>query len=85
MSEKYLQTYIKGKYCVSTIYRESSVSIPNPPWYYETFVWDLDPDTGKFTTLTDETDEMKKMPDHHFRVVEKYMGGQALTQQGEDD
>ena len=72
MSETYLQTYIKRKYFISTIYRESSAFVAVPPWYYETFVWPLD-DKGERGDYIDETDSMKDEFKHHFEVVKKYL------------
>jgi hypothetical protein len=34
---------------VSTINRQSSAMITDPPWYSETFVWELDPDNPTST------------------------------------
>lgn len=47
-STKFLQSYLYtkefGNFFVSTCYRQSSVMIDPPPWYYETYAWKLDKD-----------------------------------------
>ena len=44
---KLVQTYVADRWFVSTIYRQSSACMNNPPWYYETIIWEYDPETRK--------------------------------------
>ena len=37
-----IQSYVLGKWNISTAYRESSAAIESPSWYYETIVWEWD-------------------------------------------
>jgi hypothetical protein len=46
MITKVAQSYIYYEdklFYISTINRQSSAMITDPPWYTETFVWELDP------------------------------------------
>lgn len=47
MSEdkRVIQSYVRDKWFVSTIYRESSVAMIPAPWFYETLVWEWNPET----------------------------------------
>jgi len=49
-----IQSYVDGRWFVSTIYRMSSVML-NPPanWYYETIVWGWDSETKQRTEILD--------------------------------
>ena len=38
--EALIQSYVKGRWFVSTIYRQSSAALNPDGWYYETMVWD---------------------------------------------
>lgn len=37
-----IQSYLMGKWMVSTAYRQSSATTESPPWYFETIVWAWD-------------------------------------------
>lgn len=39
MSEKLIQSYVKDRWFVSTIHRQSSATANPDGWYYETMVW----------------------------------------------
>lgn len=39
-------TYLKGKYFISTIYRQSSAMVEDC-WYFETMAWEWDEKTKK--------------------------------------
>ncbi len=45
MSEKLIQSYVKDRWFISTIYRQSSAALNPDGWYYETMVWDWDAQT----------------------------------------
>ena len=80
LPEKLVQTYLfvedKKGYFVSTIYRQSSVAIEIPPWFYETMVWEWNPETRKRGFLIAQYDNggykdsalMK-----HFTIVENLL------------
>ena len=76
MSTRFIQSFIGNRWMVSTIHRESSVSIVPPPWFFETIVWELDPKTGErgeqhYETI--DTNCESKALEHHFSVCCKYM------------
>lgn len=48
-----MDTRIKGKYCVSTIYRQCSALGSYGSWYYETMVFRLS-DDGKLGAIVDQ-------------------------------
>jgi len=37
-----IQSYVLRRWFVSTAYRRSSVCMLDPPWYYETIIWEWD-------------------------------------------
>jgi hypothetical protein len=37
-----IQSYIRNRWMVSTIYRSSSAALAPDTWYYETIVWEWD-------------------------------------------
>ena len=45
MSEKLIQSYVKDRWFVSTIYRQSSAALNPDGWYYETMVWNWNAET----------------------------------------
>ena len=54
MNNKLIQSYVKDKFFVSTIYRESSACVPSPPWYFETMVWAWDKETRQRGELLEQ-------------------------------
>lgn len=77
LSEKVLQSYVyseKGKFFVSTIYRESSAMIEPPvPWFYETFAWTLDEHDKKKDWIADNSGAsyIDKALDQHIEVCKQ--------------
>jgi len=45
MSEKLIQSYVKDRWFVSTIHRQSSAALNPDGWYYETMVWNWNAET----------------------------------------
>lgn len=43
--EKLIQSYVADRYFVSTILRDSSAMVNDPPRYYETMAWEWDATT----------------------------------------
>ena len=46
-----IQSFVRGRFFVSTAYRQSSAMVNSPPWYFETIVWEWDPETKKTGNL----------------------------------
>lgn len=44
-SHQMIASYVRQRWDVSTMYRQSSAMMANAPWYYETIVWAWDPKT----------------------------------------
>jgi len=66
-------TYLKGKYFISTIYRQSSAMIEDC-WYFETIVWDWDEKTKKRGSIVgmDDSGISEEMAiDNHLLIVKK--------------
>ena len=51
-----IQSYVLDKFFVSTAYRQSSAAVSNPPWYYETIIWEWDKETNKLGCLLNTID-----------------------------
>lgn len=47
MSKKLIQSYVKDRWFVSTIRRQSSAALAPDLWYYETMVWNWNAKTKK--------------------------------------
>lgn len=56
MSNNLMSTRIKGKYCVSTIYRQCSAVGAYGSWYYETMVFNLK-DDGSLGAIADQAED----------------------------
>jgi hypothetical protein len=69
-----IATYVAGKWLVSTRWRESSAATASPPWYYENFVWRIDPETKALTELLYTSSGIE----NHFAL------SKALLEHGED-
>ena len=73
-----IQSYIFQKWMVSTIHRQSSALMYDPPWFYETIVWEWDGETrtrGKIVHEAgcDTTAE-------HFAICQKLLSGESLRE-----
>lgn len=65
-------TYHKDKvFFISTIYRQSSAMCNNPPWYYETLVWEWDTEKRcrKEEILSEHN---SSSPNRHFEICQMY-------------
>jgi hypothetical protein len=79
-SKKYIQSYLfteKNKYFISTIYRKSSVSTIEPPWFYETFAYTLDKNNKSKDWIADNSGAMTKEGalKQHIELIEKLEKG----------
>lgn len=66
-------TYLKGKYFISTIYRQSSAMIEDC-WYFETMAWDWDEKTkqrGSIVEMDDSGISEEMAMDNHLLMVKK--------------
>mgnify|MGYP003613822819 CR=1 FL=1 len=66
-------TYLKGKYFISTIYRQSSAMIEDC-WYFETMAWDWDDKTktrGSIVEMDDSGISEEMAMDNHLLMVKK--------------
>ena len=66
-------TYLKGKYFISTIYRQSSAMIEDC-WYFETMAWDWDEKTkqrGSIVEMHDSGVSEEMAMDNHLLMVKK--------------
>lgn len=78
MSEKVIQSYVytkDKKFFVSTRYRESSVAVSSPPWYYEIFGWELNEDNSKGEWIIEDAENhlseaLKKHHEHCVKLLE---------------
>lgn len=66
-------TYLKGKYFISTIYRQSSAMIKDC-WYFETMAWDWDAKSqtrGSIVEMEDSGTSEEMAMDNHLLMVKK--------------
>lgn len=56
MSIRLIQSYVQDRYFVSTAYRRSSASLNPDGWYYETLVWEWNPETKERGELLESHD-----------------------------
>ena len=66
-------SYVKGKYFISTIYRQSSAMIEDC-WYFETMIWDWDDKNktrGSIVEMDDSGIDEDMAIDNHFWWVKK--------------
>jgi len=71
MNESVIQSYVKRKFFVSTVYRESSAMVYPPPKYYETIIWEWDSTTrksGKMLSIIDSGRTIKQALKSHFGI-----------------
>jgi hypothetical protein len=65
-------TYLKGKYFISTIYREASTI--EPMWYFETITWEWNDKTktrGVIVDINDSGINEEMAMDNHLLIVKK--------------
>lgn len=65
-------TYLKGKFFISTIYREASTI--EPMWYFETMAWEWDDKTktrGAIIEMDDSGISEEMAMDNHLSMVKK--------------
>lgn len=65
-------TYLKGKFFISTIYREASTI--EPMWYFETMAWEWDDKTktrGAIVEMDDSGVSEEMAMDNHLLIVKK--------------
>ena len=66
-------TYLKGKYFISTIYRQSSAMVEDC-WYFETMAWEWDDKTktrGSIVEMDDSGISEEMAMDNHLLMVKK--------------
>lgn len=66
-------TYLKGKYFISTIYRQSSAMVEDC-WYFETMAWEWDDKTktrGSIVEIDDSGISEEMAMDNHLLMVKK--------------
>lgn len=66
-------TYLKGKYFISTIYRQSSAMVEDC-WYFETMAWNWDEKTkqrGSIVEMDDSGIDEDMAIDNHLLMVKK--------------
>jgi len=66
-------TYLKGKYFISTIYRQSSAMVQDC-WYFETMAWSWDDKTkqrGSIVEMDDSGISEEMAMDNHLLMVKK--------------
>jgi len=66
-----IQSYVIRKWFVSTAHRQSSAAINDPPWYYETIVWEWDnekKERGKMIAMSDGKYAKKSALKQHFGI-----------------
>lgn len=67
-------TYLKGKYFISTLYRESSAIEHEPMWYFETIAWEWNDKTktrGEIIEIEDSGPFEETAMDNHLLLVKK--------------
>jgi len=69
---KLIQSYVREKYFVSTIWRDSSDPQPGAQKFYETMVWEWDKETRKRLPKILEQHDSGMFPDlaieHHAKI-----------------
>jgi len=80
---KLIQSYVQDKYFISTIYRQSSIAMYNPPWYYETMGWEWDKETkesGKMLLQNDSGHEPEYAIREHCAICVKIVKGEKFDE-----
>jgi hypothetical protein len=66
-------TYLKKRFFISTIYRESSTT--EPMWYFETIVWEWDDKNkirGAILEIEDSGFSEEMAIDNHLLIIKKF-------------
>lgn len=79
-AEKIVQSYVYAddkKFFVSTIYRQSSVAVSSPPWFYEIYGWELNDKNEKGEWIIEDSannfpEAMEKHNKHCIKLLEKH-------------
>jgi hypothetical protein len=72
---KLIQSYVRDKFFISTIYRQCSAPAAPDIWYYETIIWEWDAKTkerGKMLEQQDSGSFSGKAFLNHIDLCEKY-------------
>jgi hypothetical protein len=75
-----IQSFVLGKWLVSTGYRESSAAANSPPWYYETIIWKWDKklrQTGDMVGMADGKYTKKSALRQHFGACTRLSKGES--------
>lgn len=78
-SKNLLWTIVEGKWVVSTGYRQSSVAIQDPPWFYETMVWEWIPETKSLGAWVGQYSSNNKAPamKQHYDICASLVEGKV--------
>jgi len=72
-----IQSYVKNKYFISTIHRESSAMTDTPIWYYETMVWGWDKEIRQrsehFLLQVDSGNTETDALNSHLKICRNYL------------
>ena len=73
-----IQSYLSGRWFVSTMYRQSSAMIEPPAnWYFETIVWEWDSKTkqrGKMVSVDDSGSSQEQAMMSHINICGELLG-----------
>jgi len=67
---------IVGNRYISTIYRRSSAAVNDPPWYYETLIFEYDPSTRELGVVVHQlpgTGNVMFARKRHWQITESMM------------
>lgn len=70
----HIWSLVGDKY-ISTIYRQSSACINNPPWYYETMIWHYDPENKKMLSIAHiiASSNIRTARKRHWQITQSLM------------
>jgi len=73
-SDFHIYSVVGDKY-VSTIFRQSSAAINDPPWYYETIIWNYDPENKTMLNIAHMIFSMDLVTARkkHWQITESLM------------
>jgi len=74
-SECHIWSIVGDRY-ISTIYRRSSAAVNNPPWYYETVIFEYNATSGKLGRITHQvpgTGNIRFARKRHWQITESMM------------
>ena len=73
-----IQSYVAGRWFVSTTYRRSSAMIEPPAnWYFETIAWEWDPNTktqGRIIKMDDSGSSQEEALLSHINICSELLG-----------